>query len=410
MTSRLTLPAFSAHGIELEYMIVDRETLDVRQIADRLLQDFAGAPASSVARGHLGWSNELVSHVVELKNTEPTPRLDSLVADFQNEIDAANRALAPHGACLLPTGMHPWMDPGTETRLWTADGHDIYRMYDRIFDCRRHGWSNLQSMHINLPFADDAEFERLHAAIRLVLPLIPALAASSPIADGQATGALDYRLQVYRTNSDIVPSLVGDVIPDTYNTRAEYEHRVFTPMYEEIAPFDPEGVLKYEWLNARAAIPRFDRNAIEIRLADTQECPRADLAIAAAVTAVIRCVYSERWTPLVQQQEVPTAMLHGLLLRTLHEAESAIVGELPLLLALGMKERQCTAGALWRHLIDSAIGGSTQWWSEPIDIIQQQGTLALRILREIAGDYRPEKLRSVYRRLAECLATGTMLR
>ena len=40
MTSRLTLPAFSAYGIELEYMIVDRETLDVQPIADRLLREF----------------------------------------------------------------------------------------------------------------------------------------------------------------------------------------------------------------------------------------------------------------------------------------------------------------------------------------------------------------------------------
>lgn len=28
---------------------------------------------------------------------------------------------------------------------------------------------------------DDAEFEKLHAAIRLILPIIPALSASSPI-------------------------------------------------------------------------------------------------------------------------------------------------------------------------------------------------------------------------------------
>ena len=409
MTSRLRLPAFSAFGIELEYMIVDRETLDVLPIADRLLQDFAGHPASSVERGTLGWSNELVSHVIELKNNQPTPQLDALADVFQAEIDAANRRLEPLGACLLPTGMHPWMDPGIETKLWTAEGRDIYRMYDRIFDCHRHGWSNLQAMHINLPFANDAEFERLHAAVRLVLPLVPALAASSPIADSHATGALDYRLEVYRTNSEAVPALVGDVIPETVRTRAEYEHRVFAPMFEQIAPHDPDGVLRYEWLNARAAIPRFDRNAIEIRLADTQECPRADLAIAAATIAAIRWIHDEHCAPTAQQQEIPTAMLHALLLRTLKEGEAAIVDDTPVLHALGMKERQCTAAELWSHLIAAATGGQRQWWSEPIDVIQRHGTLALRILREVAGDYRRERLRAVYARLAECLATGTML-
>ena len=45
-----TLPAFSACGIELEYMIVDRDTLSVRPIADALLRArnrrLASIPAS----------------------------------------------------------------------------------------------------------------------------------------------------------------------------------------------------------------------------------------------------------------------------------------------------------------------------------------------------------------------------
>ncbi len=38
------LSAFSAFGIEIEYMIVDRTTLDVAPLADRLLTE---APANS---------------------------------------------------------------------------------------------------------------------------------------------------------------------------------------------------------------------------------------------------------------------------------------------------------------------------------------------------------------------------
>ena len=50
----------------------------------------------------------------------------------------------------------------------------MYEAYDRIFDCRGHGWANLQAVHLNLPFSGDEEFGRLHAAIRLVLPIMPA--------------------------------------------------------------------------------------------------------------------------------------------------------------------------------------------------------------------------------------------
>src|SRR5204863_8607873 len=126
-------------------------------------------------------------------------------------------------ARLCPGGMHPWMDPRVETRLWTGQNAEIYAMYDRVFDCRRHGWSNLQSMHINLPFCDDVEFRRLHAAIRLVLPLVPAIAASSPFADGRISSHHDYRLAVYATNSSRYPEVTGDVIPETVPSRAAYE-------------------------------------------------------------------------------------------------------------------------------------------------------------------------------------------
>ena len=79
---------------------------------------------------------------------------------------------------LLPGGAHPWMDPGREMVLWPHDAHEIYDLYNTIFDCRGHGWANLQSAHLNLPFAGDAEFASLHAAIRILLPLMPALTAS----------------------------------------------------------------------------------------------------------------------------------------------------------------------------------------------------------------------------------------
>jgi gamma-glutamyl:cysteine ligase YbdK (ATP-grasp superfamily) len=106
-----------------------------------------------------------------------------MAAGFQAEVRAIGRQLEPLGARLMPTAMHPWMNPAAETRLWPHDQAEIYQAYDRVFGCSQHGQANLQSMHLNLPFANDAEFARLHAAVRLVLPILPALAASSPIVE-----------------------------------------------------------------------------------------------------------------------------------------------------------------------------------------------------------------------------------
>jgi len=396
MMARSARPAFTAYGIELEYAIVDRSTLDVRPYADKLIE------AMRSREGTLGWCNELVAHVVEIRNVAPDSSLDGLASAFQLEIRAANAKLAAWDARLLPTAMHPWMNPRDETVLWTGHDHKIYATYDAIFDCRRHGWANIQSMHINLPFADDRQFRRLHAAIRIVLPLIPALAASSPFANGRGTGQRDYRMSVYATNASRYPAITGAVIPDTVRSAEEYERAVLRPMYAAIAPDDAAGVLQHEWLNSRGAIARFDRDAIEIRLADTQEYPAADLAIAQAVTFVTRALYEERWASLHAQENFETWRLRAVLDATTRDADQTQIEDGPFLELLGMRSAPRMASDVWAHLLAGAQGS----WLDPIAHILVNGTLARRIERAVGGEATVPGLRAVYEELCNCLDEG----
>ncbi|MBC7792496.1 MAG: glutamate--cysteine ligase, partial [Clostridia bacterium] len=281
----MSLHLFEGFGVELEYMVVSAQGLDVHPVVDELFKQYAGTYVSDIERGALVWSNELVTHVVELKTNGPAQKLDDLAAAFQRDIEEIGRTLAGMGARLLPGGAHPWMDPLKETKLWQHDNDVTYAAFDRIFGCKGHGWSNLQSAHLNLPFAGDDEFGRLHAAIRLVLPLLSALSASSPFLDGRRGPALDQRLAVYRTNSKRIPSVCGRVVPEPVYTRADYEERLLSRIYADIAPLDQDGILQDEFLNARGAIARFGRGSIEIRVLDTQECPKADMAIIALTVA-----------------------------------------------------------------------------------------------------------------------------
>ena len=73
--SSAPLSLFSAFGIELEYMLVDAQSLDVRPIADQVMQLEAGKQVSDVEFEDISWSNELVLHVLELKTTDPAPSL-----------------------------------------------------------------------------------------------------------------------------------------------------------------------------------------------------------------------------------------------------------------------------------------------------------------------------------------------
>jgi len=408
MRAPSVLHAFTGYGIELEYMIVDRQTLSVLPIADELLRHAAGTSVAEVKRGKFSWTNELALHLIELKNASPNPTLDPLPAAFQAEILSIDRHLEPLGARLMPTAMHPWMDPRAETRLWPHDDALIYQTYDRIFGCKAHGWANLQSMQLNLPFADDAEFARLHAAIRLVLPIIPSLAASSPIAAGRPAGFLDFRMEAYRTHQAKIPSTIGKVIPDTAASRAEYQATILAPMYRDIAPFDPEGVLRHEWLNVRGASPRFGRNAIEVRVIDVQECPQADLAIAAAVTAVVQAIYAAEWSPLSMQQAIGTDGLANVLRACIRDAERAVIDDAGYLRLFGFPDRQCQAGELWRHLIEATSLESSEHWREPLRVMLERGPLARRILRAAGPECPKARLHEVYRELCDCLEAGRM--
>lgn len=53
MTDSVSLSLFEGFGVELEYMIVDSQTLNVRPIADHVLHHVAGRYQSEVERGRL---------------------------------------------------------------------------------------------------------------------------------------------------------------------------------------------------------------------------------------------------------------------------------------------------------------------------------------------------------------------
>lgn len=411
--SRYPLGLFDAVGIEIEYMIVDRETLDVRPVCDALFAAAAGEQVSWLEpdgeHGTVSWSNELALHVVELKTQGPAPSLQGLEVHFQKQVGRINSLLEPMGCRLLPTGMHPWMCPDRETRLWPHEFNEVYHAYDRIFGCRGHGWGNVQSTHINLPFADDEEFGRLHAAIRLVLPLLPALASSSPIADGVFMPSANHRLEVYRTNSLRVPMMVGLVVPEPVFTREAYERDILARLYDQLRPLDPEGVLLHEYSNARGGMARFDRGAIEIRLLDTQECALADIAIAALVIETVRALVDERWMPYERQCAAATERLHAVLLDTTRDAERARITDRTLLEAFGLPPSPTTAGEVWAALLDRVLSDHPVY-TAALRRMLAAGTLSTRIRSALPGSPSRDDLQALYLQLAECLANGQLFR
>ncbi|HEX5421158.1 MAG TPA: glutamate-cysteine ligase family protein [Gammaproteobacteria bacterium] len=402
------LGLFEAYGVELEYMLVSAETLDVAPAADRLLEAVAGELTDEYENGDVAWNNELALHVIEFKCNGPRPSLAGLADAFQRNVGIALAALRRDELKLMPGAMHPWMDPlGVE--LWPHGAKDIYETFDRIFGCKGHGWANLQSAHLNLPFSGDAEFGRLHAAIRLLLPTLPGLAASSPVIDGAVNGTADNRLVVYRGNCARIPSITGEVIPEPIYSMEEYHERLLERLYADLAPYDPEGILRREWVNARGAIARFERKAIEIRVLDIQECPAADLALMGLIVDTLKSLCEERWADLRSIKAWPTRDLARLLRLAERRAEQAEVGDGRYLEAFGLRRTGTTLAGLWEHLIESAAsrGAIGERDGRILEHFLRRGTLATRIMRALGAEPKRPDLERVYGRLCDALATGT---
>ncbi|MBN1960344.1 MAG: glutamate--cysteine ligase [Deltaproteobacteria bacterium] len=398
-----------AIGVELEYMIVDRETLDVKPLADQVLKSVSGEYESEIEQGDIAWSNELALHVLELKTNGPVTSLSGLPAKFQKNIHKINDILTQFDARLMPSAMHPWMNPEQQLQLWPHENNEIYNFFDRVFNCRRHGWANLQSTHINLSFGNDEEFGRLHAAIRLILPIIPAIAASSPLKEGQLTGVLDSRLAVYSYNSERIPSSTGKVIPERVFNRQDYEQVILQQIYHDLQPIDPEGILRHEWANARGCIARFDRGAIEIRLLDIQETPKVDITIAAVVIAVIRALCDEKLSDIHQQQLWEIDPLRDILHECIESGGDAIIDDQQYLETLGINDLQsCSALELWRHLALRCKKDFDDELKSVWDILMKHGCLSNRIRRELGP--RPSRTiqYQVYEQLCDCLRNGEM--
>jgi gamma-glutamyl:cysteine ligase YbdK (ATP-grasp superfamily) len=439
-------------GVEMEFMIVDRDTLNVLPRADVPLgKDKDGNQLSDIEYDDIGLSNELVSHVLEFKCAHPKSTFDGLGKRFFHEIRRANKKLEKINAMLLPSACHPFMDPA-EMKLWPYDCLDIYQTYDRIFNCKGHGWANLQSTHLNLSFDGDDEFGELHAAIRLLLPLIPAIAASSPYLDGKYTGYRDARINVYRHNQDKVPEITGQVIPEQAYSYDEYNKKIFDKVKKAIAPYDTEHLLNHFFLNSRGAIARFDRGAIEIRLVDIQECPNADIAIAELEIATLKAIVNGKFAAsrsgnaagssnaagisevansvphtLKEYREFlrhfDTTRLAELLNKTVKDAENATIDWAEYLSVFGIdfataptattpaatspavtSVNAVTAGDLWKHIYSIVKNDLTEVSQNVMEKMLERGTLSSALYKALGDSPTHEAFVTEYKKLADCLA------
>jgi glutathione synthase/RimK-type ligase-like ATP-grasp enzyme/gamma-glutamyl:cysteine ligase YbdK (ATP-grasp superfamily) len=409
LRGRPSYRAFGVAGLEVEYPTVDAQTLDVRPLVEPAFRTLAGRGASDVELEHVAFSNEFADHVFEMKTTVPTP---TLAESEVHLVDGLRRFTAllrdEFGGRLLPTGMHPWFDP-RDGRLWTRSGLRIYATYAMIFDVRTHGWMNVQATHLNVPFGDEAETMAMHTAAALLLPYLPAVAASTPIHDGRLRDTEDARLAWLSTIQSRIPESVGAVVPEYVDGFADYRRRILAPMFEALDRLPHSAPLRRDFLNARGAALRFGRRALEIRVLDVQECVRMDVAIAvfarAALEHITRELRAGRLTPPPHERLVAdyrACLRHGSRARV----------EAPHIDAPRERDGRVRAADAVRALIDAArryVPEEDRGYLPLVEAVADHGTLAERIRARLhpfeaqAGGALRAAMRELYGELADCL-------
>ncbi len=399
--------AYEVTGLELEYPIVDRD-LNVMPIAEEALAALAGRPCSDVELGRVGFSNEIMDHVIEIKNVLPHRSLARAEADLVEGVRRMALVLDQRQrARLLPGGMHPWFRP-EKARLWRRSNRRIYETYARLFDVRSHGWANVQAVHVNLPMGDPEDAVAMMNAARLLVPYLPALAASSPLVEGELTGAVDNRVHWLLLHQARLPESMARLVPEPLSRYSDYRRDILGPMYAAVDRLPDAGALRHEFLNARGAVFKASRESLEVRILDVQECVAMDMAIAWFTRRAIKDLSRS----LDELRPAPQAVLEADLFAVAREGSQArvLAPHLPLDSLRDARGTLSARQVLAWHLerIQWRVRLQEQRYLDLSAGIVQQGSLAERILSRLLPlasneeEFTPAA-RRIWIELADCL-------
>jgi len=382
-------------GPEHEFSIVD-EKLAPLPIVDKVIKDVHGRIVNCVRLSGFSFGKELQAHVVEFKANTPFSSPEVFEETMQEAVEDILGLLEKrYRARLLGLGMHPLLRL-EEAKVWSHRDRQIYRALSKIFNLNQHGWLNIQSFQLNLPYRNECEAVRLYNAVTNVLPYLPAVAASSPIYESKTGDYADNRLHFYLNNQREVPSITGDIVPEYIRSFEEYEKVTVKRYSKDLTKLNaPRCLLNKEWLNSRGAVIRSDRKAIEIRVLDEQDCIKSDVALSCFIRATLRGLVSAD-NCQYQSHEVLVENLDRIVKDGLDAYVQHSKGE--------------TARKVCCHLLEVASENAT--WEEKryLPIVKQRiegGSLSDIILREV--DKRVQKtdleeaIFSVYSTLASCL-------
>ena len=364
-------------------------------IVDKVIKDFYGRIVNVVEQPYFAFGKEIQLHVMEIRSNVPFKSPEEFNETMQNAVLTLLDFLeSRHGAHLLGTGMHPLLRL-EETGVWPHRHRQIYEAYSKVFNLKRHGWLNIQSFQLNVPYFKE-EGILLHNLLANMCAYLPAIAASSPAYEGKLRENVDNRLHFYALNQREVPSVTGDVVPEYISSFQQYEKEIIGKYSLDLAKAGAKESLLYkDWVNSRGIIFRFERRAVEIRVMDEQECIKSDVALSCFIRASLRGLMHEK----------PKLLPHEILVKDFNSiVENGLSAKV-------VHPRGLTARQVCQHFFRIAWENATEEEKKYLPIIQKRieaGNLSEiikeRIQRKAQKTSFKEALITIYSKLIKSLA------
>ena len=253
-------------GVEEEFQIVDPETWELRSHVSELLASSAATFGDSI-------KPELHQSIVEV-GTKICSGIDELAEEIIRSRRGLSDAAERVGLRVAAAGTHPFSS-WTDQRLSPGD-----RYKDIVDELQLLARSLLIfGLHVHVAVPDqDLAIELMNEA-RYFLPHLLALSTSSPFWMGHNTGLKSYRTAVFRR-------FPRTGIPDRFESWNDYQD--YVKLLVDLHSLDNA---KKIWWDVR---PHPTFGTLEFRICDVPTAPRATIAIAALVQAIVVKLYSLR--------------------------------------------------------------------------------------------------------------------
>lgn len=250
-------PSFTL-GVEEEYLLVDRDTLDLVAAPEALMADCAAELEGQVSPEFLQCQIEVGTRVC--KTVAEAGR------DLAHLRSVISRIAGSYGMAPLAVSCHPFADwhkqHFTDKQRYRELERDLGGVARRMLIC---------GMHVHVGIEDEDLRIDLQGQLSYFLPHLLALSASSPFWLGRDTGLASYRLSIF-------DNLPRTGLPPVFSSFGEYKRAVDILTRAGVI----EDATKIWWdMRPSARFP-----TLEARICDVT--PRLDDAV--AIAALVQCL------------------------------------------------------------------------------------------------------------------------